>query len=199
MKRFTIRTSLVGSIALMLMALSLSAPTHAAAILKMDLGEMTDRADRVFRGTVLSIEPGTVQIGGGEMATVTYEFAVSDYFKGSFDNSKGVPIARVTMLANQKGAVHNGPAMRLSVLPEMPTFEEGQEYVLFTTAPSAVGLSSTVGLDQGAFKVAGSASSGEQMTTNSLNNAGLFEGPIPYAQLANAIRELTSKNGGSLK
>jgi hypothetical protein len=75
----------------------------------------------------------------------------------------------------------------LSALPELPELGVGEDYVLFTTKPSAVGLSTTVGLGQGAFKLFVSED-GEELAANELNNAGLFNGPVTYTQLASAIR-----------
>ena len=58
--------------------LILAAQGHATIMLKLNLEEMTERADRIFRGTVVDIEVGTVQAGGGELPTVTYRFRVDE-------------------------------------------------------------------------------------------------------------------------
>jgi hypothetical protein len=38
----------------------------------MSLDDLASRADRVFRGSVVSAEPGTTEIGGGNLPTITY-------------------------------------------------------------------------------------------------------------------------------
>ena len=78
--------------------------------------------------------------------------------------------------------------------PEL--LDVGGEYLLFTTQPSRVGLSTMVGLGQGAFKVV--VFEKEDAVLNGVNNHGLFRGidsgefpasgPINYAALATRIR-----------
>jgi hypothetical protein len=78
------------------------------------------------------------------------------------------------------------------------------EYVLFTTRPSSVGLSTTVGLGQGAFRIVDTGKNEEAV--NAFNNVGLRRGlarsavpslpesgPISYPQLAAAIRNVLSE------
>ena len=63
--------------------------------------------------------------------------------------------------------------------------------MVFTTPPSSVGLSTTVGLGQGAFKIYRSADR-QEMAVNEINNAGLsstIDGPVTYTTLADAIRQ----------
>ncbi len=160
----------------------------ATTVLQMTLEDLASRADRVFRGSVVSIEPGTVSVGGGELPTVTYELTVEEEFKGLFPSAGEKKVVRVTMLGNLKqgGDIVNGKR-RLSALPELPELRVGGEYVLFTTKPSRVGLSTTVGLGQGAFKIFLSPE-GDELAANELDNAGLFNGPVGYNQLARAIR-----------
>ena len=55
----------------------------------------------------------------------------------------------------------------------------GQTYLVFTTQPSGVGLSTTVGLGQGCFRLYGKGDS--QMAVNEVNNAGLFRDMQPPA------------------
>ncbi len=73
----------------------------------------------------------------------------------------------------------------------MPRLNNGGDYLLFTTHTSSIGLSTTVGLGQGAFKV--SAIGGELSAVNEFNNAGLGingTGPIEYVKLSAEIRTL---------
>jgi hypothetical protein len=180
----------IGALALAVALVALAAPPAGASMVrKMDLSDLAERADRIFRGTVLSVEEGSVAAGGGVLPTVVYRLQVDEAFKGDYAATKGV--AEITMLGSLKPEAPNGSVARLSRLPELPNLVRGGEYVLFTTPPSPVGLSTTVGLGQGAFKVYLSPDR-EEMAVNELNNAGLAEGidgPVAYSELAGAIRE----------
>jgi hypothetical protein len=177
-----------GLFAAALLAACIIQPAHAATVLQMTLDDLTSRADRVFRGSVMSVEPGTTEVGGGTLPTVVFEVLVQEEFKGNYPSGGGKTIVTITMVGSMKqdGAAVNGQR-RLSALPELPELDVGEDYVLFTTKPSAVGLSTTVGLGQGAFKLFVSED-GEELAANELNNAGLFNGPVTYTQLASAIR-----------
>jgi hypothetical protein len=176
-------------------------PAGAAMILKMNLAQLTDRADAIFRGEVLSAEPGKISIGGGTLPTVTYRLRVDETFKGKFEpKENSAPEVEITMLGTFKAAVHSGNQERLtSALPEIPKLRVGESYVLFTTAPSASGLRSPVGLGQGSFRIYAGPNKTE-LAVNELNNLGLFngagpsqraapgsEGPVTYTRLATAI------------
>lgn len=182
------RTTPTLALAVALVALT-TAPVGAGMVLKMDLGDLAQRAERIFRGTVLSVEPGTVTAGGAELPTVTYRLQVDEAFKGDFSDTKG--IAEITMIGTLKDQAPSGSVVHLSRLPELPELVRGGEYVVFTTAPSPVGLSTTVGLGQGAFKIYFSADR-QEMAANQLDNAGLTESinaPVTYATLASAIEQ----------
>ena len=92
-----------------------------------------------------------------------------------------------------------GPVRRLSVLDDLPRFEAGHDYLILATAPSAAGLSTTVGLSQGAFKVGGKP--GQEIAVNGNNNVGLYagmnvapaRGPVDYATLRSQIQNLVRR------
>jgi hypothetical protein len=90
------------------------------------------------------------------------------------------------MLGNLKTDVSSGNMKRLSVIDMNPDLNVGSDYVLFTTAKSAAGLSTTVGLDQGLFRIFNNADGGD-MTANGLGNQGIFGGPVSYEELKTAI------------
>jgi hypothetical protein len=183
------------------MLAAITAPAGAAMILKMNLAQLTDRADAIFRGEVLSAEPGKISIGGGTLPTVTYRLRVDETFKGEFEaKENSSPEVEITMLGTFKATAHSGNQERLtSSLPEVPKLRVGESYVLFTTAPSASGLRSPVGLGQGSFRIYAGPNKAE-LAVNELNNLGLFngagpaqraapgsEGPVTYTRLATAI------------
>jgi hypothetical protein len=182
------------------MLAAVTAPASAAMILKMNLAELTDRADAIFRGEVLSVEPGKIAIGGGTLPTVTYRLRVDEAFKGNFEAKENAsPEVEITMLGTLKATTASGNQTRLtSALPEVPKLRVGESYVLFTTAPGASGLRSPVGLGQGSFRIYAGAYKTE-LAVNELNNLGLFDGaaptqraarsdgPVTYTRLASAI------------
>ncbi len=158
---------------------------EAATVKKMGLGEMCDRAGSIFRGTVVSASPGTVQAGGSTLRTTDYVIEVTEQFKGDFESKGDKSFATIRMIAPQKGAAADG-VHRFSKLPDLPVLEVGGDYLLLTTSPGPSGLSTTVGLGQGCFGVHGK---GETKTAvNELGNLGLYDGPVAYDTLANDIR-----------
>lgn len=194
----------------------LAQPGSATTLLQLDLEQLVDRADKIYRGTVLSARAGTVEAGGGTLPTVTYKIEVDEAFKGDFETVKGRQIAEIRMLGKFP-SVRAGNAERVSVIADLPTLEVGKDYLLITTLPSAAGLSTTVGLGQGAFSVFGKA--GEELAVNAFRNAGLLKapaqeeaatqarvaraaaaetavesspGPVAYSVLADRIRSLVS-------
>lgn len=197
MSRFRLRTLLLSAVA----ALALCGPLAAATVIQMNLAEMVDRADRIFRGTVLDVREGTVSVGGGELPTVTYRIRVDESFKGTYQEVKGVRIAELKMVGKLKSSA-TSPVRRFSVLSDLPKLDVGRDYLLLTTPRSAIGLSTMVGLGQGRFELQGKA--GQEVAVNDNKNLGLFrgmgtgfaastnqpEGPVPYQDLAGLIRGL---------
>lgn len=181
---------------------AVTVPAGAAMVLKMNLSQLTDRADTIFRGHVLSAEPGKISIGGGTVPTVTYRLRVDEPFKGAFDSKENSsPEVAITMLGTFKASVRSGNQVRLSSsLPEVPQLRVGEDYVLFTTAPGKSGLRAPVGMGQGSFRIYAGANKTE-LAVNELNNLGLFDGgtaaqqakagaqqgPVTYTRLAVAI------------
>lgn len=163
------------------------APVLQAATLvqQLSMQDLCDRAGLIIRGTVLEITPGSINVGGGELPIVTYRIKVDEDFLGNVSIEKGVRIAEISMVGNLKNA-DSGTLTHFSALPDLPQLRIGGEYLLLTTPPSAAGLSSTVGLGQGCFSI--TYQDKEAMAVNELGNAGLFNGPVAYADLADQIR-----------
>ncbi|MDP9144058.1 MAG: hypothetical protein M3N43_05090 [Actinomycetota bacterium] len=169
----------------------------------MNLEQLCQRAGQIFRGTVLSARVGTIEAGGGRIPTVTYRIQVDESFKGEFQTVKGRSIAEIRMVG-KAAMTESGNQQLLPVLKDVPNLEVGKTYLLLTTRPSAVGLSTTVGLGQGAFRLYGK--SGQEQAVNEFGNRGLFKetaktarvtaaspagaGPVPYAMLADRIRAI---------
>ena len=179
---------------------SFALPGNATMLRQMSLRDLATQADKVFRGVVVGIDSTTVRAGGSDLPVTIYRLKVAEQFKGTFDAPKGEPVIELRMLGVAKTAAQVGNQKKISALRDLPQLEMGHDYVLFTTRPSAIGLSTTVGLGQGAFTI--QSGTKEELVANTFGNAGLdprraaatgqpHSGPIPYAELARAIREVT--------
>ena len=177
------------------------APTGATAVWQFNLAEMTQRAHKIYVGTVRSVTADTVAVGGGQLSILVYRLSVEEDLLGETALVKGARLAEIRMLGKQR-QVRAGNLQSLNALPAMPEMAVGQSYLVFATAPSAIGLSTMVGLGQGCFKLYGQGD--DRMAVNEANNAGLFRdmvlpapsvaaartygpqaaaGPMPYAAL----------------
>jgi hypothetical protein len=185
------------------MVLAAAPATHATTVAPMSLADLAGRAGRIFRGTVVAVENGSVAAGGGDIPTVTYRIKVDDAFKGSFARDGERRTIEVRMVGRSNGGVAAGQPQHVSLLGDVPALEAGHEYLLFTTTPSRIGLSTTVGLGQGAFRILGHGD--QAKAVNAFGNAGLFggvasraarrapSGPVRYTDLAADIRELVGR------
>lgn len=189
--------------------LAVCLPLSAATVVQLNLEQMVDRSDKIFRGTVLDAREGTVDAGGGKLPVVTYRLRVDEEFKGTFQEVKGVRIAEIRMLGKLKPAASSAGAVAVSPLSDLPRLRVGQDYLLLITPESAIGLSNTVGLGQGRFELKGKP--GQEVAVNENRNLGLFrgmgssgpgggvdspgggEGPLPYSALASLIRNIVGQ------
>ena len=172
--------------------LAVPAAVLATSVKQMNIDELSANADRIFRGTVISIQPGTVEAGGAELHTITYTLKVEDAFKGDFLVAKDdVRLAKITMITDPKVPGEANGMTRLGVVRDVPKLKVGDVYLLFASAESQIGLSTPIGLGQGCFDINGS------MALNRAGNLGLFtgasvqgpsKGALPYADLADKIR-----------
>jgi hypothetical protein len=189
--------SLAGNLALGAAALVLTASPGGAALLKpMNLEELTRKADRIFSGTVTAVEKGRVAVGGGTLPMVTYRIAVDRALAGVPETGTS-QVIEVRMMGDLE-EVRRDDRLRLPRTPPRPQIEAGQRYLLFVTAPGRAGLSTTVGIGQGCFRLSGDA--GEEDAVNQFDNVGLFRGmtdaggpgrgPLKYARLAERVRAL---------
>lgn len=179
------------------------ASVSSANVQHLTLKELVARADRIVRGTVIDQDDTMVTAGGGSLPATLYRITVAEALKGAV---KAGDTIEVRLLARPKVAAAS-QFRRGTLLQDLPEFETGREYLFILTRPSAVGLSTTVGLRQGLFELRGR--SNEALAVNGANNLGLFgepaaaartrtaqtarpggPGPLPYVTLANEIRAL---------
>ena len=176
--------------------LFIAGQVHATVMLQLDLQELTGRADKIFRGTVISVKESMIEAGGGELPSVTYRIAVDEMFKGEPTVVKGdEAVVEIRMIGSlEVDKVDENGNIHFSPFNEVPRLSVGSDYVLFTTPESSIGLSVTVGLGQGAFSVYPvDGADGEFMAVNEFNNAGLGlngDGPVEYDKLGAQIRAL---------
>jgi hypothetical protein len=126
-------------------------------------------------------------------------------FKGEYAVVKDdAALVEIQMVGSKDDRTANGER-HFSIFRDVPRLAMGGDYVLFTTRPSSAGLSTTVGLGQGAFTITGAGK--DEAAVNSFGNAGLRRGleassaasrlpsggPVPYPQLAAAIRAVLSE------
>jgi hypothetical protein len=188
-------TKLVAALALAVAA----GPAEATTVSQLNLEEMVARAGAVVRGTVIQARPGTIRAGGGDLPVVTYRVRVDESFKGEVQQAKGVRYLELRMLGDLQT---KGRGQVRLLLPDLPRLEMGKSYLLLTTKPSAIGMSSTVGLGQGLFRIRGGR--GSEHAENAYGNAMLFRGmtgpahergPVPYRELATRLRGLVGREG----
>ena len=172
--------------------------SHAFATMvqQMNLGEMTNNAANIIRGTITEIETGTVNAGGAELPTITYVVRVADVLKGNAATDSD-NLLRITMFGSLKRASGGGEIKQSLSLYEGPSLNAGSEYLLFLTSRSSIGLSTTVGVGQGSFRFLGDGT-----VMNEAKNSALFRdmdrngmpasGPINYGDLANRIQQLVT-------
>ncbi len=179
---------------LLLLGAVLAVPqAPATTLLHFDLAELTQRADKIFRGTVVDVEQGAVEAGGGTIPVVSYRLKVEEMLKGDADLVKGeVSVVEIRMVGSIKaqGPDENG-LVKFSPWYDVPRLEMGSDYLLFTTPPSPIGLSTTVGLGQGAFTVF--SMNKEDFAVNLYGNLGLGVGdggPVAYSELTAKILAL---------
>jgi len=186
----------------LMVSLFVSVFANATMVQQMNLGELTSNADKIFRGTVIKVESGTITAGGAELSTVKYIIQVSDLIKGNISSSgkEGGDTLELTMLGRLKEKTSQSTIKNVAGF-KLPVLKSGSEYLLFTTTPSQLGLSMMVGVGQGTFRF---VEDGKVM--NEAKNAGLFRdmnnsrmaerGAVTYSNLTDEIKDLIAKQGG---
>ncbi len=115
--------------------------THAASVLPLNLSELLQDAQHVFVGTCLT--NNTVMDPSTRMMSTFTSFQVDDPLKGQLGDTH--TIKQIAQRVNTD---------KITILiPNVPTFIVGQQYVVFIPKPSKLGYSSPVGLEQGAFDI----------------------------------------------
>lgn len=129
-----------------------------------NLEQMVREADRIFVGKVIGVREDYIFAAGGNIQVTLYTFAVDEVLKGSVEN---------TLTTIKQVGHHSDPSSLFG--QGMPRYKEWTVVMLFLRADSQYGLTSPVGLGQGAFlvKMDGPV---KVSVRNSWGNRGLLEG-----------------------
>ncbi len=157
-----------------------AAAQRGAYTIQQNLNQITAEAETVVRGTVVSArtEPHPQM---QQLSTVVVTLRVSEVWKGA---------AGETFTFRQFVWDYRDKM-------DQAGYRKGQQLVLYLTRPSAYGLSSPVGLEQGRFRVMPDKSN-QEVVLNGRGNAGLLaavetemhqQGKTPSAQLAKTLRQ----------
>jgi hypothetical protein len=131
---------------------------QGAMTVPRDLGQLTHRATDIVRGTVVSARVEKhPQLSN--LDTVVVTLRVRDALKGS---ASGTYTFRQYLWDVRDRYDAAG-------------YRKGQDVLLLMIAPSAYGLSSPAGMQQGRFRIERDRA-GREMAVNGMNNARLFDG-----------------------
>ena len=154
---FYLSTNLIGSVQ------RTGLRASATTVRRFDLEEMVQTAERIFLGTCLSTGCERDSL---EICTRT-SFRVAERIKGTFDAD--------TLVLRLPGGTLDG--VRFSILG-MPSFEPGEEVVLFLSAEDEAGYPWVVGLSQGKFSVVLDPLSGKKVVVNGSSGLAFSSGPL---------------------
>lgn len=142
-------------------------PAQALMFLHRNLESLTGDADRIFVGTVKEVRAGEDEAGH---ACDTITFKVGEIFKGSLGET-----VTIKQVSTRSTLSPDGKLTYHSPFVGVPQFQEGEELLVFLSADSEIGFTTTVGFGQGKFAVL-TDEFGDKKLVNGLNNAGLFKG-----------------------
>ena len=179
-----------------------SAWVSASNVRHMTLADLSQASGRIFTGRVIATREGQVSAGGALFTTKTYVFLVESLLKGEF-TSRPEQTVEMTLLGTPIGKQDGAGLLFQTVLPRQPKLSMGGRYLIFSSADSAIGLCTTVGLGQGAFRIL--AQDASELAVNEINNAGLFRdeqglvelqpGPMALPELLDRVRNYMNKQG----
>lgn len=127
----------------------------ATKMLHRNAEELATLAERIFVGVCISVEENR----DGNMLYTEYTFEVLQNIKGV---NSGTLVFRQFGRAKGVGSVIG-----------MPAYDRGKKYMLFLRHDSEYGLTSPIGLGQGAFQIV-KREDGVEQASNTFGNSGLF-------------------------
>lgn len=155
------RRRTIGMTAALWLLWIVNGPVASAQRSGMNVESLIRQAGMIFAGRVIKVETGTKDRRMNLYMTY-YTFAVSDSIYGA-----GADTVRIKQYGGQAGGRHFYP-------PGVPRFEVGEEVMVMLYPLSNIGMTSTVGKNQGKFFIFTEDSSGRKTIANQLDNKGLF-------------------------
>jgi hypothetical protein len=140
---------------ILILGLSFLPSAWATSVLPLSLEQLSTQASLIFFAEVVSNQ-SKIDEKSGRIATFT-EFKIVDLIKGDAEQRHTI---------KQIGGYDTNSNTRLFV-HGVPTFQVGNEYVVFLPKESNLGFSSPLGLYQGSYTV--TKIDGEQLVSNGRN------------------------------
>ena len=144
--------------------IGLSAPLGALTVVQLNLLQLSQMAPTIFRGECTSVDRTIRQ--GRDVLVVT--FKVNEVIKG--DAGSTVTFTQIAPPDPSAKEIGLGSAFE-----GVPTYQVGEECVIFLSKAASSGLTAPVGLGQGRFCVA-LDEEGQRIIRNDIHNQGLFRG-----------------------
>ena len=152
----------------LLILLLLSIPWQAFAFLtvQLNLEQLTILAERVFVGRCVDLREGRDR-NGRPVQYVTFQ--VDETLKGP--EADQVTFKQILLKTDEA----EGRFTATTSFSQLPSYQVGEEAVVFLSEPSEIGFTAPVGLSQGKFVIETDAA-GKRWVKNGLGNRGLFRG-----------------------
>ncbi len=160
------RIKLISAAICLSLALGFVSQTHANQAIGINMEDLM-KANVVFTGVCTSAEASVMGRPGksGGILVTRYTFDVSDVLKGDVPKT----FSFMQWGATREDAARLGKAFVYGP----PLFRVGNEYTVFLTSESRIGLRAPMGLGQGKFLVIRD-SQGKAMVVNEFGNRSLF-------------------------
>ena len=174
--------------------LGFTVPALATTLIHKNLAGLIVDSERIFVGECISVQEREIEFSTGSIWYTEYRFEVIDRIKGNFE---GIVTIRQYGLVKPRQIGEN--RLLVSRIPAMPVYNENQKYLLFLRADSRFGLTSPIGLYQGAFLITHDQY-GKEVAVNGIMNRGLFEErsskSMNALDLTQSERQLAAKREG---
>ncbi len=180
-----LKGTVVSLLTLSLMIIGVSY-AHGSVVPLRNLGQLTNLAEWIFVGEVLSVTDNYVE---GQIPYTEITFKISKSIKGDLQEGQTFSYRQAGLLAPRDA----GNGLRIAfALDGFPQYQVGEEALVFLYKPSELsGLTSPVGLLQGKFTIANGS------ITNGVNNQNLFaDMDVDQSRLSKTEANLLVKKQG---
>lgn len=178
-KGLTTGSVVVGLVSYLMLA---AVPLPAMTVRPMDLHALTRAAAMIVAGKVTHVESRPDEHG---LPATFITIAVMENIKGAKEEALTIKQFGFQELQADGGAFK---------LAGMPSYQRGEELILFLHRPSDLGFTSPVGLEQGKYTVM-EAAPGKRMVQNQVGNRNLFRTGQYGASYTEAELKLRSMKG----